>query len=202
MRVSDQDAAHDRLGAAVRGLADAVVRSGADAAVLARTADEIERLSAVLSAAEQHERLHDSPYHPMSPVGGTAHPTAPQLHTRPIDGGVAGTVVLGPAFEGGPGLAHGGILSLMIDHTMGQAIYTAGYAAMTASLDVRYLAPTPLGVPLTVTATVDHNAGRRVHVTAEIKAGEVTTVDARGVFITLTRDAVARIFPRERIPEA
>ena len=186
----------------MRGLADAVVRSGADAAVLARTADEIERLSAVLSAAEQHERLHDSPYHPMSPVGGTAHPTAPQLHTQPIDGGVGGTVVLGPAFEGGPGLAHGGILSLMIDHTMGQAIYTAGYAAMTASLDVRYLAPTPLGVPLTVTATVDHNAGRRVHVTAEIKAGEVTTVDARGVFITLTRDAVARIFPRERIPEA
>ena len=202
MQMLDQDDAHDRLGAAVRALADAVVRSGADAQTLARAAEDIERLSAALAAAPQHERLHDSPYHAMSAVGGTAHPTAPQLHTTPIDGGVGGIVVLGPAYEGGPGLAHGGILSLLLDHAMGQAMYTAGHAGMTASLEVRYLAPTPLGVPLSVTARVDRNVGRRVHVVAQIVAAETTTVEARGMFITLTRDAVARIFPRERIPEA
>ena len=110
------------------------------------------------------QRVHDSPYHPMSIVGGTAHPWAPQLHTARSGDGVAGTVVLGAAHEGGPGLAHGGVLSLLLDHAMGQAVYVAGHSAMTVSLEVRYSAPTPLGAELAVSARVERMEGRRVFV--------------------------------------
>jgi hypothetical protein len=76
---------HDRLGAALRALADVVVRSGARAEDIEAAAAEAEALAAQLAAAPPNPRVHDSPYHPMSLVGGTAHPTAPQLHTSPTE---------------------------------------------------------------------------------------------------------------------
>ncbi len=137
----------------------------------------------------------------MSLVGGTAHPTAPQLHTTPTEDGVAGTVVLGPAYEGGPGLVHGGVLSLLFDHAMGQALFVAGYAAMTVSLEVRYRAPTPLEVPLTVTARLDRTEGRKRFVTAQVSVAGRVTAEAQGVFVQLTAANVAQIFPANRVPE-
>jgi acyl-coenzyme A thioesterase PaaI-like protein len=190
----------DRLGAAVRALADVVVRTGADPAELDRAAAQLESLTARLAGPPPAHRVHDSPYHPMSLVGGTAHPAAPQLHTTPTGDGVAGTVVLGPAHEGGPGLAHGGVLSLLIDHAMGQALFTAGHSAMTVSLEVRYRAPTLLGSPLAVSAKVAGREGRKLFVTAQIAMDGRVTAEARGVFVQLTSANVAQIFPSDRVP--
>jgi acyl-coenzyme A thioesterase PaaI-like protein len=196
--VSTQDP-HDRLGAAVRALADIAVRTGAGADELAAAAASVEAVTAELGAQPDSSRVHDSPYHPMSIVGGTAHPWGPQLHTVPEGSGVVGVVTLGPSHEGGPGLTHGGVLSLMFDHAMGQAVYLAGQSGMTVSLEVRYRAPTPLGVPLTVRARVDRTQGRRVFVTADVRTGDVVTAEASGVFLTLTAENVAQIFPANRI---
>jgi len=190
----------DRLGAAVRALADAVVRSGASVDELERAALLVEELSADLAAAPAAQHVHDSPYHPMSLVGGTAHPSAPQLHTVGTEDGVAGTVVLGPAYEGGPGLAHGGILSLLFDHAMGQALFVAGHSAMTVSLEVRYRAPTPLGVPLAVSARMDGRDGRKLFVAAQVVVDGRVSAEARGVFVQLTSANVAQIFPANRVP--
>lgn len=190
----------DRLGGALRVLAGVVVRTGAGMDELDRAAAEIEAITARLSSAPPAHRVHDSPYHPMSLVGGTAHPTAPQLHTVRTDEGVAGTVVLGPPFEGGPGLVHGGVLSLLFDHAMGQALFVAGHSAMTVSLEVRYQAPTPLGVPLAVSARVDGKDRRKLFVTAQVVAAGRVTADARGVFVQLTEANVAQIFPADRVP--
>lgn len=191
---------HDRLGAALRALADVAVRTGADAEEIAVAAARVEAVAVQLAAQPPNSRVHDSPYHPMSIVGGTAHPWAPQLHTEPDGNGVAGTVTLGPSHEGGPGLAHGGVLSLIFDHAMGQAVFVSGQSAMTVSLEVRYRAPTPLGVPLTVRARVDRVQGRRVYVTAEVSADAQVTAQATGLFLTLTAENVAQIFPANRIP--
>ncbi len=161
----------------------------------------IEGVTGRLAAAPPSSRVHDSPYHPMSLVGGTAHPTAPQLHTSPTDDGVAGTVVLGPSYEGGPGLAHGGVLSLLFDHAMGQALFTAGYSAMTVSLEVRYRAPTPLEAPLAVSARLDRVDGRKLFVAGQIAVGGRVTAEAQGVFVQLTEANVAQIFPSDRVPD-
>ena len=191
---------HDRLGAALRALADATVRSGADPQELAAAAERLEHLTARLAAAPVAERVHDSPYHPMSLVGGTAHPIALQLQVAASAEGVAGTVTLGPSYEGGPGLVHGGVLSLIFDHVMGQAVFSAGYSAMTVSLEVRYRAPTPLEVPLAVSAEVERSDGRKIFVRARVRVNGAVTAEASGVFVQLTADNVARIFPAERVP--
>ncbi|MDT4921992.1 MAG: hypothetical protein QOI15_2894 [Pseudonocardiales bacterium] len=195
-----EPAGADRLGAAVRALGDVVVRTGAAEDELARAAAQVEAVTAALADPPPAHRVHDSPYHPMSLVGGTAHPTAPQLPTVRTDEGVAGTVVLGPAYEGGPGLAHGGVLSLLFDHAMGQALFVAGHSAMTVSLEVRYRAPTPLGMPLAVSARVDGRDGRKLNVSAQIVLDGRVTAEARGVFVQLTSANVAQIFPANRVP--
>jgi acyl-coenzyme A thioesterase PaaI-like protein len=192
---------HDRLGEALRTLADVVVRTGADAADVAAAAEMVEVLTQRLAVAAPHARVHDSPYHPMSLVGGTAHPLAPQLHTAPTGDGVAGMVALGPTFEGGPGLVHGGIVSLLFDHAMGQALFVAGHSAMTVSLEVTYRAPTPLGRPLAVSAQVTGREGRKLFVGAQLTVDGTVSAEGRGVFVQLTADNVARLFPAHRIPD-
>ncbi|MDT4951053.1 MAG: hypothetical protein QOJ37_3648 [Pseudonocardiales bacterium] len=117
----------DRLGAALRALSDVVIRSGATPEDVIGAAAQTDAPSAQPSRAPEQHRRHDSPSHPMSLVGGTAHPAAPQLHLAPPEAGVAGTVTLGPTYEGGPGLVPGGVLSLLFDHAMGQGLFVAGH---------------------------------------------------------------------------
>jgi acyl-coenzyme A thioesterase PaaI-like protein len=189
-------AARDRLGAAARTLLDAIVRSAVDADDLEAAAAEIEGVIARLRARPPRQPAQDNPFHPNSLVGGTAHPIAPQLHLVADGDGVHGSVVLGPAFEGGPGLVHGGILALLFDHSMGAAVYLAGHAAMTRTLDIAYGAPTPIDTEIVITAHVEHVEGRRVHVIAESRCQGVVTATATAVFIALTADNVRRIFDR------
>jgi acyl-coenzyme A thioesterase PaaI-like protein len=200
MQASEPDP-FDRLGAALRALSDVVIRSGATPEDVNGAAAQIEALSEQLSLAPAHSRLHDSPFHPMSLVGGSAHPAAPQLHMTPTEAGVAGTVTLGPTYEGGPGLVHGGVLSLLFDHAMGQALFVAGHHAMTVSLEVRFRAPTPLDVPLAVTAGVDRIEGRKRFVSARVTVTGTVTAEAHAVFVALNAANVAQIFPPGRVPQ-
>lgn len=194
------DESRERIAAAVRELADVVARSGAKPADLHAVSGDLEKQVARLRELPRREWIHDSPFHPVSLVGGRAHPTGPQLYLSEDGRGVSGTVTLGPAYEGGPGLVHGGIVSLMFDHAMGTAVFVAGHAAMTVSLEVRYRAPTPLEVPLHVAAWVDRIDGRKVFVGAEVTADGGRTATATGVFLRLTAENVAQIFPADRIP--
>ena len=189
-----REVARDELGASLRDLLDVAVRTSADTAELHEARSAIQEAIATLTRTPGRRTPQDNPFHALSLVGGTAHPAGPQLYVRPDGAGVSGSVRLGSAFEGGPGLAHGGVLALMFDHSMGAAVFLAGYAAMTRTLDVVYLAPTPLEAELRVTARVDQVEGRKVHVSAEIDHDGVTTATASAIFIALTRDNVATIF--------
>jgi len=79
-------------------------------------------------------------------------------------------------------------------------VFSAGYSAMTVSLEVRYRAPTPLEVPLAVSAEVERRDGRKIFVRARVRVDGAVTAEAGGVFVQLTADNVARIFPADRVP--
>jgi acyl-coenzyme A thioesterase PaaI-like protein len=186
--------ARERLGAALRELADAVTTGLASASDIDELADTVEAATARLR--ERPVRgPHDNPFHPYSLVGGRAHPLAPQLRLDETDGGVVGVVRLGRAYEGGPGLVHGGILALLFDHAMGSAVYLHGQPAMTRALTIHYQAPTPIEADLRVSARVERVDGRRVHVVGEICVGGSVRATADAVFVRLTADNVARLFP-------
>ena len=58
------------------------------------------------------------------------------------------------AFAGFPGMLHGGAVAALLDEAMWYAVYTAGWATLTGSLEVRFVRPAPPASPLLVTACV------------------------------------------------
>ena len=185
------------LGEALRRLLDVVVRTGASPAELNAAAATIDELTASLAKttvqADMSVRADSYRAH-MSLVGGKAHPIAPEL-AFVVDGDSGtGQVVVGPLFEGGPGLVHGGIVALLIDHAMGCVAAGPDRPAMTVRLAIHYRRPTPLGVPLTVTANLDRVVGRKLHMSATVEASGEVTADADAIFLTLTSANLQRVF--------
>jgi acyl-coenzyme A thioesterase PaaI-like protein len=187
------------LGEALRRLLDVVVMTGADAAELSAATETINELTASLARTTVHADMsvHEDSYRShMSLVGGLSHPIAPQL-TMELDGDSGtGEVVIGPVFQGGPGLLHGGIIALLIDHAMGCVAARRDRPAMTVKLAMRYRRPTPLGVPLRVSVTLDRIEGRKLHLSATITAQGEVTVEADAIFLALTTQNLATVFRR------
>jgi uncharacterized protein (TIGR00369 family) len=66
-------------------------------------------------------------------------------------GEIRARVTIADAFNGYPGVAHGGIVAALLDETAGRTVLmTGGFEELmvTAKLDVTYRRPTPTGVPL------------------------------------------------------
>ena len=95
-----------------------------------------------------------------------------------------------------PGYVYGGLIASIIDcHCTGTAAAAAAKSAgrdldddpafrfVTASLQVDYLRPTPLGVPLEVRGSVEEVSGRKVVIQATVSAeGEIC---ARGKVVAV-----------------
>jgi acyl-coenzyme A thioesterase PaaI-like protein len=188
------------LGSALRRLLDVVVQTSAGPAELRAAAALVEQVTAVLSGPAVRVDMSvaaNSYLEQMSLVGGRSHPVAPQLRMiAAADGAEAadGVVVIGPAFQGGPGLVHGGVLALLIDHAMGCVAAGPSRPAMTARLSLRYQRPTPLGVPLTVSVRLDRTEGRKLYLSATISADGVVTVTAEAIFLVLTDRLLEQVF--------
>src|SRR4051795_12266553 len=82
-------------------------------------------------------------------------------------------VVLGPAFEGAPNRAHGGVVAAVFDDLMGFVLTIHESPAYTAELTVRYRQPTPVNEEIEFRARLVDRKGRRLHIEAE-------AVDAHG----------------------
>lgn len=96
-------------------------------------------------------------------------------------------------FAGPPGHAHGGIIATLLDEAMSKSNRARGIVAMTRRMEVEYLRPVPLGVPLTLAARHVGGTGRRNHTEAELAdaSGQVLAT-AKAVFVTVTPEALRR----------
>jgi uncharacterized protein (TIGR00369 family) len=94
---------------------------------------------------------------------------------------------LAARFAGPPGHAHGGIIATLLDEAMSKSTRARGILAMTRHMEVEYLRPVPLGVPLTLAAQHTGATGRRNHTEAQLKdaSGQVLAT-AKAVFVTVT----------------
>lgn len=196
------------LGTALRALVDASVRTTLRAGELRRAAAEARGLADRLAAATRPDgRLPELDdvlvfrrvYNPVSGVGSAL---APPLDLRlsapgaPAEGTV-GTVVLGQAFEGPPGYAHGGISALPLDQLLGATAIAMGLWGMTVRLETDYRGPVPLRTPLELRARVVEDSGRRTEVTGTIATAEdpaTVLVAGRGTFVMPRPERLAGYF--------
>ena len=97
--------------------------------------------------------------------------------------------VLGPAFEGAPQRAHGGVVAAVFDDLMGFVLTIHESPAYTAELTVRYRRPTPVGVEIEFRARLVDRKGRRLQIEAEATDAAGTKIaTAVGLFITIPRE--------------
>ncbi len=102
-----------------------------------------------------------------------------------------GVVRLGRAYLGGPNMVHGGYVAGLIDHMFGAAMHASPVVAVTASLTVRYLSPTPVDQELRLRAWFERAQGRRLHGRATCHAGEVCTAEAEALFMRVDMRSIA-----------
>ena len=90
---------------------------------------------------------------------------------------------LNSSYEGPPGLVHGGVCALVLDHVLGEAA-SAGLTKplFTGTLTVRFVRGTPLG-RLRAEAAVERTEGVKSFVSGHLSDGEGITVEAEGTFI-------------------
>jgi acyl-coenzyme A thioesterase PaaI-like protein len=192
------------LGAALRELIDAAVRTevpldelAAVESVVRAQADRLRATQrelaqiATIDDPEVGERWYNPVYGPGSPLA------PPLLVTESADGRVTGEVTLGKAYEGPPGLGHGGVTATLLDHVLARAARSAGHGGLTATLSVRYRRPVPLGTPLLLRAELRSREGRRATATATLTtAADPETVLAEGeaVLVALRPERAAEVF--------
>jgi len=70
-------------------------------------------------------------------------------------------VVLDDIYQGYPGIAHGGIVTTLLDEAMVHALVDIDILAVTARLEVRFHNPVPVGERLTVQGRLEENKSSR-----------------------------------------
>ena len=102
------------------------------------------------------------------------------------------------AYEGPPGLVHGGFLALFFDCVVQHHNCEVGLAGKTTSLTVRYLRPTPLLTPLrfTLERTV---ADDRIHTTGSLSLADTTVCEAEVDAIAGVRANLPEVSPRRAV---
>jgi acyl-coenzyme A thioesterase PaaI-like protein len=89
---------------------------------------------------------------------------------------------LGAAYEGPPGLVHGGVSSMILDQMLGEAAGAGGRPGMTATLTLTYKQGTPLG-DLRAEAWIERSAGIKTWAKGHLIGPDGITVEAEGLFI-------------------
>jgi len=77
------------------------------------------------------------------------------------------TYIPSAAYEGYPGILHGGITSTLLDEVMSQCLHVQGLAGLTARLEVRFKQSIPIGKPVIFEARMIKRKGTLVDLEAK-----------------------------------
>ncbi|MFG2017982.1 PaaI family thioesterase [Actinomadura geliboluensis] len=186
--VDRREAVMASLAGTVRELVDATIRTTVADDEVHRVRDELAALVDRLRAAQLpgpagiRYNSEMRAWNWGNAVVGAANAIAPPLDVVHGPSGCHADVVLGAAYEGPPGLVHGGVSAMLLDHIMGVTASAMRRTTFTGTLTMCYRRGTPLG-PLRLEASIVREEGRKVFVVASISDAGGVTVEADGVFI-------------------
>ncbi|MCW2752592.1 MAG: uncharacterized protein JWQ32_3 [Marmoricola sp.] len=183
------EARYRPLGSSLRELVDAAIRTTAGDDEVAAAVATIEALTASLrvnqidGASGVHYNESGRSWTWGNAAIGLRNAVAPPMEVHSAENGdTHADVHLGAAYEGPPGMVHGGVSALLLDHLMGVTASRMSTVTFTGTLTLRYRNPLPLG-RVVLNGRVAGEEGRKVFVTAEIEGDQGVAVEAEGVFI-------------------
>jgi acyl-coenzyme A thioesterase PaaI-like protein len=185
-----QRALHGPLTQAMRDLIDAGIRTDVDEVTAREAQAAIEAVTATLRGTRRNAAVtlrHAGTGRPLvwaNPAVGLRNAIAPPMEIHHEDSGRCWSEFeLGLAYEGPPGLVHGGICALVLDHLLGEAASDGLTKPLfTGTITLRYLRGTPLG-PLRAEAFIERTEGIKTYARGYLGDAESWSVEADGVFI-------------------
>ena len=127
---------------------------------------------------------------------GTANPIGLNLKFYSLGDTVCSEIVLGKYYEGWQNLAHGGIISTLLDEVMSWAIMRAKKTfVVTRKMDIKYVQNVLIGAPVTVTGRfVGDGKPPLVKAKGEIRDAEGRLlVRSNGEFVVLSEDRLSTV---------
>jgi acyl-coenzyme A thioesterase PaaI-like protein len=192
----------ERLAEALRGLCAEIVACDAPDEIFQEAAETAEafirkleqeprRVRRVGKTMQEELRTIGKRYHygdliHFSPLAGPANPLAPPLTIlKENEDLLTGHVRFSAAYEGGPGIVHGGYIAAVFDELLGLVQSLTGKAGMTGTLRVRYRNPCPLNTDLRMEGRVQGLEERKISTRGTLHAGNLLVADATATFILL-----------------
>ena len=197
-----------RTGRAIRDLGHAVIGHHAADDLLDEITATLESLTSRLAAGAPRHRESNSfqsnsadwaatPEQEVPtgfddrPVCGRSSPWGLDPVIRRVGDEIHATVTLRSAHEGAPGRSHGGVVSALFDDIFGFVLSIQRTPAFTGELSLRYVAGTPLGVPLVCKVWLDRIEGRKLFMDGELVMPDgAVCVRARATFISIDTSKV------------
>jgi len=127
---------------------------------------------------------------------GTANPIGLNLQFYHLGGAVCSEITLDKVYEGWQNVAHGGIISTLLDEIMSWTImYFKKVFLVTRKMDVKYVKPVLIGTPLTVKGwLVDDSEPPKVRAKAEIRDDEGgLLVRSSGEFVMIPKEKFSSV---------
>lgn len=98
----------------------------------------------------------------------------------------------GPHFQSYAGVLHGGIINTLLDEAMGYAIMGENLCRLivTADMKVKYLRPAPIGLPITIAATVSGQKRNHIFARGSVISQDGSVIaEAEGHFVEMINKA-------------
>ncbi len=127
---------------------------------------------------------------------GTANPIGLNLQFYRIGDDICSDITLDRVYEGWQNMAHGGIISALVDEVMSWAVmYSKKIFLVTRKMKIKYVKPVLIGVPLTVRGTVvDSSQTPKIKAKAEIRDNKASLlVKSSAEFIELPAESLSSV---------
>jgi uncharacterized protein (TIGR00369 family) len=112
-----------------------------------------------------------------------------------------GELTIPEAFNGFPGVVHGGIVAALLDEAMVRSALLDGDfddLMVTARMEVTYLRPVPTGEPVVAAGRMVKRTGRRATAAAELRLADGTVAARAEALLARAPPEVARAWADER----
>jgi acyl-coenzyme A thioesterase PaaI-like protein len=93
--------------------------------------------------------------------------------------------------QGFPGQLHGGVISTLLDETMGRVLTLQNVWAMTGRLEIKFARPVPLDQELTIIGELTRNRSRAYEARGEIRLPDGTAlVEGSGLYLRIPEEMI------------
>jgi acyl-coenzyme A thioesterase PaaI-like protein len=197
--------ARRRVGAALRRLQHSVVGRSLSVDSLSILAEDLERWTKSMQKDSLRQRPVDS-FTPANvretfegqilnagyeerPFGGMASPFGLEFEVIRRGDTVTTELTFGPAHEGAPGRAHGGLVAGLFDDLTGFVQQLVGTVAYTGELKIRYESAVPLNTKLVARAWLHEREGRKLYIDGDLSCNDERLALVQSVFIVVRTDS-------------